>query len=51
MATNLFDRVFISVMLFVAINLLWMRFLETILPLWVAAVVSLVVAFFVVTRG
>jgi predicted small integral membrane protein len=51
MDTNLFDRVFISIVLFVAINLLWMRFLETFLPLTVAALVSLVVAFFVITRG
>ena len=51
MATNLFDRVFISIMLFVAINLLWMRFLEAFLPLWLAAAVSFIVAFFVITRG
>ena len=51
MDTNLFDRVFISVLLFVAINLLWLRFLEAFLPLWVAAAVSFVVAYFVVTRG
>jgi predicted small integral membrane protein len=51
MDTNLFDRVFISIVLFIAINLLWMRFLEAYLPLWVATVVSFVVAFFVITRG
>ena len=34
--TNAFDRVFISVVCFVAIHLLWMRFLEEYLSLYVA---------------
>lgn len=49
--TNTFDRVFISVVLFVATQLLWMRFLEGFTPLWVAAVLSVIVGFFIVTRG
>ena len=49
--TNTFDRVFISVVLFVATQLLWMRFLERFAPLWVAAVLSVIVGFFIVTRG
>ena len=58
--TNTFDRVFISIVCFVAINLLWMRFLEKPspdglfpfgLPLELAALVSLVVAFFIVRYG
>ena len=49
--TNTFDRVFISVVLFVAVQLLWMRFLERFLPLWIAAIISVIAGFFIVTRG
>lgn len=49
--TNTFDRVFISVVLFVAVQLLWMRFLEAFVPLWVAAILSVIAGFFIVTRG
>ena len=50
--TNAFDRVFIAVVLFVAIHLLWMRFLEPAgLSLYIATALSLVVGFFVVRNG
>jgi predicted small integral membrane protein len=49
--TNTFDRVFISVIIFVSVQLLWMRFLEAYLPLWVAAALSVVLGFLIVTRG
>jgi predicted small integral membrane protein len=49
--TNAFDRVFIAVMIFVAVNLLWMRFLEAALPLYWATLVSLVVGGLIVARG
>jgi predicted small integral membrane protein len=49
--TNTFDRVFISVICFVAIQLLWMRFLEAHIPLYVATVLSVILGFFIVTRG
>jgi len=49
--TNLFDRCFIAVMLFIAIHLLWMRLLESSLPLYVASVLSLIVGVVVVRRG
>ena len=49
--TNTFDRVFISVVCFVAINLLWMRFLEAYLPLWLATIVSIVLAVLIIRRG
>ncbi|GAB4536731.1 MAG: hypothetical protein Kow0063_22590 [Anaerolineae bacterium] len=49
--TNAFDRVFISVVCFVAVHLLWMRFLEAYLPLWIATILSLVLAVFIVSRG
>ncbi len=49
--TNAFDRVFISVVLFVAIHLFWMRFLEASLPLWVGTVLSLLLAQWIVRKG
>ena len=50
--TNTFDRYFISVVLFVAVNLLYMRFIEPMgLPLWVASVASIVLGYIIVTRG
>ncbi|WP_324716586.1 DUF2160 family membrane protein [Carboxydochorda subterranea] len=41
METNLFDRIFIGGVLFVAIHLLWMRFVEAYVPLGLATVLSL----------
>ena len=49
--TNAFDRVFISVIVFVAIHLLWMRFLEEHLSLYIATAISLVLGFLIVRRG
>jgi predicted small integral membrane protein len=49
--TNTFDRVFISVVLFIAIELLWMRFLEFALPLWVATVVSVLLGQWIIRKG
>jgi predicted small integral membrane protein len=49
--TNTFDRVFISVVSFVAIHLLWMRFVEAFVPLWVATILSLVLAILIILRG
>lgn len=49
--TNAFDRVFISVVVLVAFHLLWMRFIEQYLPLEVATVITLVMAFFIIRRG
>jgi len=49
--TNAFDRVFISVVLFVAINLLWMRFLEAHLSLYLASAISVVIGYFIVRYG
>lgn len=50
-ATNTFDRVFISVVLYIAIHLLWMRFVEVYAPLWIATVFSLLVAVLIIRRG
>jgi len=49
--TNLFDRVFISVVLFIAIELLWMRFLEYALPLWIATALSVLLGQWIIRKG
>ena len=49
--TNTFDRIFISVVCFVAIHLLWMRFLEAYLTLWLATILSLALAVVIIRRG
>ena len=49
--TNTFDRVFISVLCFVAIHLLWMRFIEAFIPLWVATILTIALAVLIVKRG
>ena len=50
--TNAFDRGFIGVVIFVAIHLLWMRFLEPSgLSLYIATLISLVLAAIIVKRG
>lgn len=49
--TNPFDRVFVSIVLGVAIHLLWLRFIEQYLPLTVATILSLVVLVIIFLRG
>ncbi|MCB0046715.1 MAG: hypothetical protein H6642_09720 [Caldilineaceae bacterium] len=49
--TNTFDRVFISVIIWVAIHLLWMRFLEAYLPLWIAGIICLALAVWIIRKG
>lgn len=49
--TNTFDRFFISVVCFVAIHLLWMRFFESFLSLWFATILSIVLAYIIVRWG
>jgi predicted small integral membrane protein len=49
--TNTFDRVFISVVCFIAIHLLWMRFVEEFIPLFVATIISLILAVIIVRWG
>ena len=51
-ATNAFDRGFIGAVVFVAIHLLWMRFVEPHGPsLYIATAISLVLAAIIVWRG
>ena len=49
--TNAFDRGFIGVVLFVAIHLFWMRFLEASIPLYVATVLSVILGAVIIARG
>jgi len=49
--TNAFDRVFISIILFVAINLFWMRFLEQYASLYIATAISIALGVLIVSRG
>jgi predicted small integral membrane protein len=48
--TNAFDRVFISVVLLVAIHLLWMRFLEASFPLEIATILSILIGILIVRK-
>jgi predicted small integral membrane protein len=50
--TNAFDRVFISIYLFVALSLLWMRFIEPHGPsVWWAVAISVVLGVVIVRKG
>lgn len=49
--TNAFDRGFIAVVVFVAIHLFWMRFVEQDLSLYVATVISVIVGALIIARG
>lgn len=50
--TNAFDRGFIGVVVFVAIHLLWMRFLEPLgLSLYIATAISIVLGVLIIKRG
>ncbi len=52
-ATNTFDRVFISIYIFVAVCLLWMRFIEPSLGINVTygAILCVILGFFIVRNG
>ncbi len=49
--TNLFDRCFISIVLLVAVHLFWMRFVESLLPIWIATVLSVIIGAIIIARG
>ena len=49
--TNAFDRVFIGVVVLIALHLLWMRFVEAYLPIYVATALSLIAGYAIVRRG
>jgi predicted small integral membrane protein len=50
--TNWFDRLFIAVVIWVALSLFWMRFIEPLgLSVWVSTVISVVLAVIIVRKG
>ncbi|WP_294645684.1 DUF2160 family membrane protein [uncultured Aureimonas sp.] len=49
--TNWFDRLFIGIYLFVALELLWMRFLEQAIPLTVCHIVAIALGALIVWKG
>lgn len=48
---NAFDRIFISVVVFVALHLLWMRFIEFFLPLWICTILAVIIGIIIVRWG
>ncbi|OAV56540.1 hypothetical protein A6U98_34400 [Rhizobium sp. WYCCWR10014] len=50
--TNWFDRLFISIVIWVALSLFWMRFIEPFGPsVWFAAAISTVLGAYIVWKG
>lgn len=49
--TNWFDRVFVGIYLFVALELFWMRFLEQSISLTVCHVLAIFIGVLIVWRG
>lgn len=50
--TNWFDRLFISVVAWVALSLIWLRFLEPLgLSIWICVAISVVLAAFIIRKG
>ncbi|MBU0645021.1 MAG: DUF2160 domain-containing protein [Alphaproteobacteria bacterium] len=50
--TNWFDRLFISVVIWIALSLFWFRLLEPAgLSIWIANAIALVVAFIIIRKG
>ena len=49
--TNWFDRIFVGIYLFVALELLWMRFLEQSISLVVCHVLAVALGVLIVWRG
>lgn len=49
--TNWFDRLFIGIYLWVAIELLWLRFVEALIPLTFAHLLSLALGLLILLRG
>ena len=50
--TNWFDRIFISVVIWVALSLFWFRFIEPLGPsIWISNVIALALAVLIVRKG
>lgn len=50
--TNWFDRLFISVVLWVALSLAWFRFIEPLGPsIWIANAIALALGVLIISKG
>ncbi|MBD1558563.1 DUF2160 domain-containing protein [Vibrio sp. S9_S30] len=50
--TNWFDRLFISVVIWIALSLFWFRFIEPAgISIWVSNAISLALAYIIIKRG
>lgn len=50
--TNWFDRLFISVVIWVALSLFWFRFIEPMGPsIWISNAIALALAALIITKG
>ena len=49
--TNAFDRGFIGVVFGIFLHLLWMRFVEQWIPLWVCTILTVLIGIYIVKRG
>jgi predicted small integral membrane protein len=49
--TNWFDRLFIAIYLFVALELIWLRFVEFAIPLIFCHILALVLGIWILWRG
>ncbi len=50
--TNWFDRFFISVVIWVALSLFWMRFLEPMgLSIWISNAIAIALAVVIIAKG
>ncbi|MDP5308362.1 DUF2160 family membrane protein [Paracoccus spongiarum] len=50
--TNWFDRLFISVVVWVALSLFWFRFIEPMGPsIWISNAIALALAALIITKG
>lgn len=50
--TNWFDRLFISVVLWVALSLFWFRFIEPLgLSIWISNVIAVALGAYIIKKG
>jgi predicted small integral membrane protein len=50
--TNTIDRCFVSIIIFIGVSLLWMRFLEPLgASLWISTVLCLILAVWIIRKG
>ncbi|MEM6757909.1 MAG: DUF2160 family membrane protein [Pseudomonadota bacterium] len=50
--TNWFDRLFVSVVIWIAMSLLWFRFIEPLgLSIWISNLIALALAVVIIRKG